>query len=92
MSDYFYNSIEVLIGLKFVMEDEGDVTYGPGEQKWEANTCINVNYCKGNSENRYIPISLCKDTRIIYNKNVKIPFFKNIDQIYEKKERLYLSG
>lgn len=92
MTDYYYNSIEVLIGLKFVMEDEGDVTYGPGEQKWDANACVNVNYCKGNSENKYIPISLCRDTSLVYTKDIKIPFYKNMDQTYEKKEHFYMTG
>lgn len=64
------------------MEDEGDTRYGPGEQRWKLNSCVNVNYCKGNSENKYIPISLCKDAELIYNKTIKVPYYRNMDQTY----------
>lgn len=46
---------------------------------------MNVNYCKGNKDNEYIPISLCKEAKLVYTKNIKVPYFKLMDQIYEKK-------
>ena len=92
LEDYLYNSIEVLMNLSFSMQDEGDIKFGPGESKWEVNTALNVNYCKGNKDNNYIPISLCKDAKLIYTKSVKVPYFRNVDQIFEKREHIFLGG